>query len=269
MRINLHWLAALCAAAFLLTGCSDTSVEESSEAVEAAAKTSEPADISEPVEPLSPGDDMTFECSDLDGNDTGSFTTLEEAWKAPREERVDCDITFAEEDSVEEDSLGFGAYTLTDVEQDALKAAGYEDEPENIRYLYNICVEADMGDFEEVMPWSESQNTEVGGALVLCPDHPDRDTVELRMAKGEEEDAARSRGEIFNDGTYKVGEDIQPGTYVAESEEPFEGCYWERVDASGNTIDNNFVSSGFRVQVTIGSADYSFTAERCGEWKKQ
>lgn len=263
MRINMRLFAALGAGAILLTGCADTSPEESAETGSAVAQTSEPA------EPLSPGDDMTLECQDLDGNDTGSFATLEEAWKAPREERVDCDVAFAEGDSLETDSLGFSRYTLTDVEQEALEAAGYEDEPENIRYLYNICAETDMGDYEELMPWSESQNQEVGGALVLCPEHPDRDTVEKRMKKGEEEDAARNRGEIFNDGTYRVGDDIQPGTYVAESEEPFEGCYWERVDASGNTIENNFVSSGFRVQVTISTSDYSFTANRCGEWKKQ
>jgi len=263
MRINVRWIVALGAGTIMLTGCADTSVEESAETAHAVAETSEPA------EPLSPGDDMTLECRDLDGNDTGSFTTLDEAWETPREERVNCDVAFAEGDSTEPDSLGFSDYALTDVEQDALEAAGYEDEPENIRYLYNICVETDMGDFEELMPWSESQNREVGGALVLCPDHPDRETVEQRMKMGEEEDAARDRGEIFNDGTYKVGDDIQPGTYVAESEEPFEGCYWERVDASGNTIENNFVSSGFRVQVTIGASDYSFTAKRCGEWKKQ
>ncbi|MEW1990040.1 hypothetical protein AB0365_15485, partial [Brevibacterium casei] len=63
--------------------------------------------------------------------------------------------------------------------------------------------------------------------------------------------------------------DIQPGTYVAESETPFENCYWERLDSSGEIIDNNFINSGFRAEVSIKSSDYSFTAEGCGEWVKQ
>ena len=89
------------------------------------------------------------------------------------------------------------------------------------------------------------------------------------MKKGEVKENAREDGKIFNSGTYKVGADIQPGTYVAESETPFENCYWERLDSSGEIIDNNFINSGFRAEVSIKSSDYSFTAEGCGEWVKQ
>lgn len=266
MKISVRALAILAAGVALLTGCSGTSTDgnaEGSEVVEAISETTEAA------EPLSPGEDMTIECADVDSNATGSFTNLAAAWEVPREDRVSCDVAFGVGDSLDTDSPGFESYTLTDIEQEALESANYEDDPENIRYLYNICAESDMGDYEEFMPWSEDQNQEAAGALVLCPDHPDRGTVEKRMKTGNEEDAARERGEVFNDGTYMVGDDIQPGTYVSESEEPLEGCYWERVDVSGDTIENNFVSSGFRVEVTISASDYSFTAKRCGEWKKQ
>ena len=43
----------------------------------------------------------------------------------------------------------------------------------------------------------------------------------------------------------------------------------ERLDSSGEIIDNNFINSGFRAEVSIKSSDYSFTAEGCGEWVKQ
>lgn len=73
----------------------------------------------------------------------------------------------------------------------------------------------------------------------------------------------------FGPGTYRVGTMIEPGTYVSESDTPREGCYWERTDAAGNIIDNNFISSSFRAEVTIMAGDYSFTSERCGRWVKQ
>lgn len=73
----------------------------------------------------------------------------------------------------------------------------------------------------------------------------------------------------FGSGTFKVGDTVRPGTYVSESDVPLDGCYWERTDADGNIIDNNFIGSAFRVQVTIADGDYSFTSSKCGRWKMQ
>jgi hypothetical protein len=69
-----------------------------------------------------------------------------------------------------------------------------------------------------------------------------------------------------DDGTYTVGQDIQPGTYVAKHS--VEGCYWERQNANGDIIANNFINSANRVQVTIRKGDYGFDSEGCGPWIK-
>src|SRR5699024_12264057 len=103
----------------------------------------------------------------------------------------------------------------------------------------------------------------------FIPDAPEGDHDYERTVEPEQAQAQRDQGERFGNGTYRVGEDIQPGTYVVEVGEAFDGCYWQRLDASGNTIDNNFISSGFRAEVTIAASDHSFNTKRCGEWVKQ
>lgn len=252
--------------ALILTGCAASpSDDEGSTDVPSPVETV--AETTEAPPALSPGQDITIECHDSESEVFNNFSTPEEAWDSPREERESCGASYNSQDDLTDDSF-FNKYTLTDKEHEAVDTAGY-DEMKSVDTLYSICAEADMGDLEQYLPWSSSQIDEVNGALVLCPDHPDRKTVVERMAEGQEEEEARDRGEIFNDGTYKVGDDIQPGTYVAETDDAFDGCYWERLDSAGEIIDNNFVNSGFRVEVTISSSDYSFSAEHCGEWKKQ
>ena len=71
-------------------------------------------------------------------------------------------------------------------------------------------------------------------------------------------------GRQFDDGLYRVGKDIKPGTYYTTD---VDGCYWERQNRNGGTIDNGFVISAKRVQVTIRSGDYAFMSEDCGTWK--
>lgn len=73
----------------------------------------------------------------------------------------------------------------------------------------------------------------------------------------------------INDGAFVVGDDfdfvttIRPGTYVTYD---VEGCYWERLDAAGEIIDNNFISAAPRVEVTIRATDYAFNSEDCALW---
>lgn len=71
----------------------------------------------------------------------------------------------------------------------------------------------------------------------------------------------------FGDGTWRVGEEIQPGTYRA----PGGGlCYWERLSGfSGNLGD--IITNDFGTKngtVTIASSDVGFHTEDCGTWKK-
>lgn len=211
-----------------------------------------------PVVPVNPADIVTITCYDDSHDETGTYKSFEEAWEAPKSSRDSCAASFDWNRRFE----------LTETDEKAVSVAKY-DSTGSLDTLYGICASADLGDSDASRPWSEPQIAEAEGALVLCPDHPDKDAVKQRMESGRAENSARERGEIFGSGSYKVGEDIEPGTYVSESSSGLDGCYWERLDADGNIIDNNFMNSGFRAKVTIRASDYSFSSERCGEWRKQ
>lgn len=209
--------------------------------------------------------EFSISCRDDERVDTGDFSDLSEVWdELDKEERTSCSGSWTHSDQVE--AAEFHQYTDTELE--ALEVADYEKDL-SLPTLYSICAESYLGDYKQNIPWSSGQAQEVEGALVLCPDHPEREEVEQRIAEGAEAEAQEERGERFHAGTFKVGEDVQPGTYVVEREDGFEGCYWERLDASGNIIANNFIRSGFRAEVTIAESDYSFSSSKCGEWIKQ
>ncbi|QII03942.1 hypothetical protein BH92_28185 (plasmid) [Rhodococcoides fascians A21d2] len=76
----------------------------------------------------------------------------------------------------------------------------------------------------------------------------------------------------FGNGTYVVGNgpnQIPPGTYVSAKPNGalIKDAYWERTSASGDIIDNNFVSSAQQVTVTIASGDGQFTSSGMGTWR--
>ena len=74
-------------------------------------------------------------------------------------------------------------------------------------------------------------------------------------------------GAIPGDGTFQVGADIQPGTYV--SAPPAVNCYWARLSSSNTSdiIDSNN-SSGQSV-VTIEPSDKYFESSGCSEWTRR
>ncbi|WP_020112212.1 hypothetical protein [Rhodococcus sp. 114MFTsu3.1] len=75
----------------------------------------------------------------------------------------------------------------------------------------------------------------------------------------------------FGNGTWAVGSDIAPGTYVSSGSLDEYGCYWERASSFDGDFDsiitNDFISpeSGQAV-VTIKSSDVAFTSSFCGTW---
>jgi hypothetical protein len=100
--------------------------------------------------------------------------------------------------------------------------------------------------------------------LTLCPHTPPRSLIQQYIGDALVTHQLEDEGRIFYDGTYRVGKNVQPGTYYVRN---VEGCYWERTDNKGNTIDNNFVTGASRVEVTIQSSDYSFNSDGCGQWQ--
>lgn len=73
---------------------------------------------------------------------------------------------------------------------------------------------------------------------------------------------------IPGDGTFLVGEDIEPGTYRTAGPDGF-GCYWERLgDLSGGigSIVDNGIAQGSTV-VKIASSDAAFRTQGCASWE--
>ncbi|NLE43446.1 MAG: hypothetical protein GX620_01890, partial [Chloroflexi bacterium] len=69
----------------------------------------------------------------------------------------------------------------------------------------------------------------------------------------------------FGDGTWRVGADIEPGTYRADSAS---GCYWERISDFGGGIDSIIANGNPRgpAVITIAPTDAGFVSQRCGSW---
>lgn len=157
--------------------------------------------------------------------------------------------------------------TLTPIEQQAFTASGYTDQI-SIKTLYGLCASVNPN-HTYVSPahsLSANQIPEVTGMLTLCPNHPQASQLHDAITRGQADAAAAAAGELFYSGTFLVNSEIPPGTYAAEGE--ITNCYWERTDAKGEIIDNNFVTGARRVEVTVRASDYSFHNEGCGQWRK-
>ena len=73
--------------------------------------------------------------------------------------------------------------------------------------------------------------------------------------------------ESFNDGIFRIGTDIQPGTYKNEGTD---FCYWARLSGlSGESTDilSNDNPRG-QTYVTIEASDYAFESQNCGTWTR-
>lgn len=72
----------------------------------------------------------------------------------------------------------------------------------------------------------------------------------------------------FDEGTYIVATDLEPGTYRSSGGE---GCYWARLrnfEGDLGSIVANDNTDGPTI-VTIKSSDKGFTSTRCGTWTKR
>lgn len=71
-------------------------------------------------------------------------------------------------------------------------------------------------------------------------------------------------GSGFGDGTYVVGQNVQPGTYRSSA---IGTCYWARLSGFSGEIDDIIVN-GLRSPeiVTISAGDAGFETRGCGQW---
>ncbi|MEH0844952.1 hypothetical protein V6U81_21445 [Micromonospora sp. CPCC 205711] len=155
-------------------------------------------------------------------------------------------------------------HPVTKAEKTAFKTSKYDED--DIATLYEMCAGADPDDTyaEAGFAASPTQIPEINAALVLCPKHPQAAKWRQAVKRGQADADLTAQGRLFGEGTFRVGKEIKPGTYVTTD---VDGCYWERQNSSGGIIDNYFTNGARRVQVTIRSSDYAFSSKRCGEWR--
>ncbi|KUI27784.1 hypothetical protein AU195_04040 [Mycobacterium sp. IS-1496] len=70
---------------------------------------------------------------------------------------------------------------------------------------------------------------------------------------------------IDKDGTYTVGVDILPGTYTSGGPAADSACYWKRVGADDELLDNALTKKS--ASVRIEPTDASFTTNDCQTWQ--
>lgn len=78
-----------------------------------------------------------------------------------------------------------------------------------------------------------------------------------------------TEAEIPGDGTYEVGIDISPGTYVSDTPDSGD-CYWARrssQDSLSGIITNNLTKG--RSVVTVAKTDKFFETRGCNPWIKR
>ena len=80
----------------------------------------------------------------------------------------------------------------------------------------------------------------------------------------------KAKTSFAGDGTYRVGKDIRPGTYVATPAGSISG-YWERLSCATGDFDCILANDNVdgRTYVTIERSDKYFSTSRMSTWKKR
>jgi len=135
--------------------------------------------------------------------------------------------------------------------------------------LYEMC--ASFGDVSVggYFIYKEDQARQAMAELILCPDHPDAATIQASIDKFHGSQAAASSNSQAADagiyayvGKHLVGSEVQPGTWQSVGDK-VQDCYWEISDASGDIIDNNFISVAPQFTINIPADAAGFTNTGC------
>lgn len=117
-------------------------------------------------------------------------------------------------------------------------------------------------------PAPEAQPAEAKTTTVKAPAVTKTATKTVTVTKKAK--PAAPKATIAGDGTYEVGKDIQPGTYVSST--PDSGnCYWARMKGTSGSLDDiiaNNNSAGQSV-VTIAPTDKVFETSGCNDWARR
>lgn len=79
---------------------------------------------------------------------------------------------------------------------------------------------------------------------------------------------AEAAGTQFGDGTWVIGEDVEPGVY---SNDGGGMCYWERLSGLSGEF-GDIIANGLpdgQAVVEIAGSDTAFSSQGCGTWTRQ
>ncbi|MCT7351309.1 hypothetical protein N4P33_03880 [Streptomyces sp. 15-116A] len=98
------------------------------------------------------------------------------------------------------------------------------------------------------------------------------DASEEEAAPDRTEASRGSADEIPGDGTFVVGEDIEPGTYRTSGPDDaaIPSCYWARLSGTSGELDEIIANGNTEgpTTVTISASDEAFQTSGCEPWKK-
>lgn len=90
------------------------------------------------------------------------------------------------------------------------------------------------------------------------------DALDVREASVSVVEATVAANTFSGNGTFRVGVDVQPGTYTSKGGS---NCYWARLNATGDDIIDNNISSGPAV-LTVQGGDGLIKTSSCAPFTK-
>lgn len=106
------------------------------------------------------------------------------------------------------------------------------------------------------------------GSSVSTTPHPGTPHPGTRHT-GSADAAGKGKASFAGNGDFRVGPDIEPGTYRTTGNTDG-SCHWERAENAGHGLDSLIAEgdvTGTAV-VTISAKDTYFKTSGCGDWKK-
>lgn len=127
----------------------------------------------------------------------------------------------------------------------------------------------DVGDDREEVVISTNSYSEASRGWIDRSQSGQKDTSEKATPAAEEVSETAPTNEPLDfmiDGTYRVGVDVEPGTY--ESSEAGNSCYWARLSGLSGENSDIIANDARAVSpiVTIQETDVAFQARNCGLW---
>ena len=204
-------------------------------------------------ETLGDGDEpdrYAYRCTSLDASPEVQLSSLAEVWAATNYTRMgSCDVTYT----------GPEPFQPTPREAEAISMAapgGAGDDGglavmlDVLRLCTRVSDESGPGGFQD------AGHGALLAAASLCPDAPQGKII-----------AAWADGTRVGDGTYMVGESVQPGKYQLVKQGPVPAeCRWS-VAAPGGAVaaGGGLPAAGESVDLATGQ---NFTSDKCGIWGK-